>query len=94
MTTLLGQAAVLVPALGLVAAAVVALRRRRVQPAVAVLSDFFLATGLIRLAGQPTWSSLLVAAAGAGLRVLLNVNLRALSARRDGNDDDDGGRAG
>ncbi|MDW6064647.1 hypothetical protein SAZ11_50430 [Streptomyces sp. FXJ1.4098] len=84
MKVVLSQAALVVTALGLVAAVLVAVRRHRVQPAVAVLSDFLLAAGLIRLAGQPTWGSLAVAAATAGVRVLLNVNLRNLSVRLDG----------
>ncbi len=62
----------------------VALRRHRVQSVVAALSDFLPAAGLIRLAGQPTWPSRVIAAAGAGLRVLINRNLHDLSLRLDG----------
>ncbi|NNN30603.1 DUF1622 domain-containing protein [Streptomyces sp. S3(2020)] len=76
MTGLMTQAAVLTTAFGLVSAVCVSLRRRRVQPGVAVLTDFLVAAGLIRLAGQPSWASLATAAAVIGVRILVNAGLR------------------
>ncbi|MEU1513855.1 DUF1622 domain-containing protein [Streptomyces sp. NPDC005811] len=74
---LAGQLALLITAMGLVAAVLTVVRLHRVQPAVALLSDFLLGAGLIRLAGHPTWASLAVAAATAAVRILLNMSLRA-----------------
>jgi len=82
MTEVLGHAALLVTVLGMLAAVGAAVRLRRVQPAVALLSDFLLAAGLIRLAGELSWTSLALAAATAAVRLVLNANLRTLNARR------------
>ncbi|MBZ3904363.1 DUF1622 domain-containing protein [Streptomyces griseiscabiei] len=82
MTGALHQAASLVTLLGLVSAVRVGLRLRRVQPTVALLSDFLLAAGLIRLAAEPSWRSLATAAATAAVRMLLNAGLRASASRR------------
>ncbi|MEV0188904.1 hypothetical protein AB0I39_10260 [Kitasatospora purpeofusca] len=78
--TLLRQAALWVNVLGILSAALVAQRLRRVRPAVAVLCDFLLAAGLVRLAVEPTWTSLAVAAATAAVRTLLTRGLRPASA--------------
>jgi len=53
VTALLAQAALLVTALGLISAVCVGLRVRRLQHTVAVLTDFLLAAGLLRLATVP-----------------------------------------
>ncbi|WP_216591491.1 DUF1622 domain-containing protein [Streptomyces brasiliscabiei] len=82
MTGALHQAASLVTLLGLVSAVRVGLRLRRVQPTVALLSDFLLAAGLIRLAAEPSWRSLATAAATAAVRMLLNAGLRASASHR------------
>ncbi|MEV7602818.1 hypothetical protein AB0O91_36155 [Kitasatospora sp. NPDC089797] len=79
---LLGQAALWATVLGIGAAALAALRLRRVRPAVTLLSDYLLAAGLIHLAGRATWASLALAASTAALRIVLNLDLRALAARR------------
>ncbi|MFI0734599.1 hypothetical protein ACH4S9_37260 [Streptomyces sp. NPDC021225] len=76
MTMLLAQTAVVVTALGLISAVCVAVRMRRVQPAVAVLTDFLVAAGLIHLAGHPSWTSLAAAAAVIGVRLLVSSSLR------------------
>lgn len=81
MSTLLAQAAVAVTTFGLVSAVCVALRMRQVQPAVAVLTDFLVAAGLIRLADHPSWTSLATAAAVIGVRLLVNSSLRTQSKR-------------
>ncbi|WP_405770780.1 hypothetical protein OHU34_38370 [Streptomyces sp. NBC_00080] len=81
MTEALGQAALLVTVLGMLAAVGVTVRLRRLQPAIAVLSDFLLAAGLIRLAGHLTWTSLALASATAAVRLVLNANLRKLHSR-------------
>ncbi|MEU9454497.1 hypothetical protein [Streptomyces sp. NPDC048277] len=82
MTVLLTQAAVLVTAFGLVSAVSVSLRLRRVQPGVAVLTDFLVAAGLIRLAGQPSWASLATASAVIGVRLMVNTSLRVRPDRQ------------
>lgn len=81
MTQLLQQAALLTTLLGVAAAAVVGLRLRRVPPTLAVFADYLLAAGLIRLAGQPSWTSLVIVATTAAVRMLLNAGLRTLTAR-------------
>ncbi|MFJ9590439.1 hypothetical protein [Streptomyces acidicola] len=81
MTMLLAQTALVVTALGLVSAVCVAVRMRQVQPAVAVLTDFLVAAGLIHLAGRPSWTSLATAAAVIGVRLLVNSSLRMQSKR-------------
>ncbi|WP_230885427.1 DUF1622 domain-containing protein [Streptomyces spinoverrucosus] len=58
------------------------LRLRRVQPTIALLTDFLLAAGLIRLAAEPSWMSLATAAATAAVRMLLNAGLCSPAARR------------
>ncbi|MGX1675901.1 hypothetical protein [Streptomyces sp. NPDC055400] len=78
---LLAQAAIVVTAFGLVSAVCVAVRMRRVPPAVGVLTDFLVADGLIHLAGRPSWTSLATAAAIIGVRLLVNSSLRAQSKR-------------
>ncbi|WP_433473850.1 hypothetical protein ACQPZP_34375 [Spirillospora sp. CA-142024] len=50
----------------------------------AVLMDFLLAAGLIRLAGQPSWTSLAMASAIIAVRLLINAGLRARPERRPG----------
>ena len=69
--------AVGVGALALVAGAVVLGATRRPAPALAVLLDLLLAAGLLRLAAEPTWTSLATAAAVVGLRRLVGAGLRA-----------------
>ncbi|MFE3598609.1 hypothetical protein ACFXP3_05080 [Streptomyces sp. NPDC059096] len=81
MTVLLAQAAVVVTAFGLVSAVCTAARMRRTQPAVAVLTDFLVAAGLIRLAGQPSWTVLATAAATIGVRLMVNSSLRTEAKR-------------
>ncbi|MFJ1666048.1 hypothetical protein ACIOK4_06555 [Streptomyces bottropensis] len=81
---MLHQAALLVTLLGLIAAACAGLRLRRVRPPVALLTDFLLAAVLIRLAAEPSWTTLTITAATGALRMLLNSGLRAgVSARRN-----------
>lgn len=83
MTVVLHQTALLVTLLGLLSAACAGLRLRRVQPTVALLIDFLLAAGLIRLTAEPSWMSLAVAAATIAVRMLVNAGLRMPAARQD-----------
>lgn len=76
MTGLLNMAALLVTGAALVAAAVVLTATRRPTSALPVLLEFLTAAGLIRLAAEPTWTSLLMAAALVALRGLIAVGLR------------------
>ncbi|MEU1072738.1 MULTISPECIES: hypothetical protein [unclassified Streptomyces] len=82
MTGLMAQAAVLITTFGLISAVCVGLRIRRVQPGVAVLTDFLVAAGLIRLAGRPSWTSLATASAVIGVRLLINSGLKARPKRQ------------
>lgn len=88
MTGPLGQAALWVAAFGLISAVCAGIHLRQVQPVVAVLTDFLLAAGLIRLAGEPSWDSLALAASTAAVRLLLGASLRqrasGVGARRGG----------
>ncbi|AGI86712.1 hypothetical protein ABZ649_29815 [Streptomyces albidoflavus] len=88
MTALLGQAALWVAAFGLISAVCAAIHLRQVQPVVALLADFLLAAGLIRLAGEPSWDSLALAASTGAVRLLLGAALRhrasGIGARRGG----------
>lgn len=85
MTGLLHEAALLVTLFGLLSAACAARHLRRVQPTIALLTDFLLAAGLIRLAARPTWTSLTVAASTVAVRMLVNASLRAVAARHGAN---------
>ncbi|MFJ4091243.1 hypothetical protein ACIPYS_06625 [Kitasatospora sp. NPDC089913] len=79
--TVLRQAALWVTVLGAGAAVLAGLRLRRVRPAVTVLSDFLLAAGLIHLAGRTGWTSLALVASVGALRIVLDLDLRALAGR-------------
>ncbi|WP_123459338.1 hypothetical protein [Streptomyces sp. PanSC19] len=82
MTALMTQAAVLITAFGLVSAVCVGMRLRRVQPSVAVLTDFLVAAGLIHLAGRPSWTSLATAAVVIGVRLMVESGLRTRPEQR------------
>ncbi|GHD53572.1 DUF1622 domain-containing protein [Streptomyces galbus] len=71
----LQMAAVLITALGLVAAAAAWRLTHTVRGGLAVLLDFLTAAGLIRLAGEPSWGSVMLAAAVIALRKLLGASL-------------------
>ncbi|UGQ12154.1 hypothetical protein LO772_00655 [Yinghuangia sp. ASG 101] len=71
------QAAVLITMFGLISAACVGFRLRRVRPSVAVLTDFLVAAGLLRLTGRPSWTSLATASAVIGVRLMVGSGLRA-----------------
>ena len=73
MTELLAQVCTL---LALVSAAAVLLRTRDVRLALGVLLQLLLAAGLLRLSGDPTWRTVLLAAVVVGLRQVLVVGLR------------------
>lgn len=77
MTTALNLAALATTAFGLVAAAVVLAAAGRLLPALAVLLDFLTAAGLLRLAGDPSWSTIAAAAAVITVRKLVVAGLRA-----------------
>ena len=76
MSTALQSAALLTTLLGLLSAAAVLARSRRGLPAVRVLLDFLLASGLLRLADDPGWRQIAVAVAVVALRRLLAFDLR------------------
>ncbi|MFJ8665475.1 hypothetical protein [Streptomyces sp. NPDC093600] len=75
MTPWLQTAAVLITAAGLVSAAAAYRLTRTARQALAVLLDFLTAAGLIRLAGEPSWNSILLAASIIALRKLLGAGL-------------------
>ncbi|MDT9684507.1 hypothetical protein RND61_20965 [Streptomyces sp. TRM76323] len=75
MNAWLQAAAVLITAAGLVAAAASWRLTGRFRSALAVLLDFLTAAGLVRLAGDPAWGSVLSAAAVIALRRLIGSGL-------------------
>lgn len=75
MNTWLLEAAVLISVLGLVAAAAAWRLTHDVRSALAVLLDFLTGAGLIRLAGEPSWDSIVLAAAVITVRTLLGAFL-------------------
>ncbi|WP_410535265.1 hypothetical protein [Streptomyces sp. KL2] len=77
MTTVLSLAALATTAFGLAAAAMALASGMRVVPALAVLLDFLTAAGLLRLAGDPDWSTIAAAAAVIAVRKLVTAGLRA-----------------
>ncbi len=76
MTELLRDAALVCTVLGIVSALSVLARSRDLRLAVAVLLDFLLAAGLLRLSGAPTVEALLAAAGIIALRRLVGFGLR------------------
>ncbi|WP_448641833.1 hypothetical protein [Geodermatophilus sp. URMC 63] len=71
-----GLLALVVSGLALVAGAVALVATRRPALALGVLLDLLLAAGLLRLAAEPTWTSLATAAAVVALRRLIGAGLR------------------
>ncbi len=76
MTQLLDMVAIMLTGAALVAAAVVLASTRQLACALPVLLEFLTAAGLIRLARDPTWTSLLMAAGVIALRRLILLTLR------------------
>ncbi|MFF5637057.1 hypothetical protein [Streptomyces sp. NPDC012825] len=75
MNTWLHAASVLITACGLLCAAAAYRISRAFRSALAVLLDFLTAAGLVGLAGDPSWDSILQAAAVVVLRRLLGTGL-------------------
>ncbi|MEV8316673.1 hypothetical protein AB0Q95_21130 [Streptomyces sp. NPDC059900] len=69
------KATALITALGLVAAAASWRLTHAVRHALAVLLDFLTAAVLLRLAGKPSWDSMILAGAVIALRGLLCASL-------------------
>ncbi|MGW5047417.1 hypothetical protein [Streptomyces griseoluteus] len=82
MTTWLRAGAVLLTGLGLVAAAAAWRLTHSVRASLAVLLDFLTAAGLLQLAGEPSWDSVILAAAVIALRKLLGASLHLSSTNR------------
>ncbi|CAM5338646.1 DUF1622 domain-containing protein [Streptomyces griseomycini] len=76
MTALLHLAALAATAFGLVASAVVLVAARRLMIGLAVLLDFLIAAGLLRLAGEPSWDAIVTAATVIAVRKLVTAGLR------------------
>ncbi len=72
-----GLLALGISGLALAAGAVALAATRRPALALAVFLDLLLAAGLLRLAAEPTWTSLGTAAAVVALRRLIGAGLRA-----------------
>jgi hypothetical protein len=72
-----GVLALGVSGLALVAGALALVSTRRPALALGVLLDLLLAAGLLRLAAEPTWTSIATAAAVVALRRLIGAGLRA-----------------
>ncbi|MET9929877.1 MULTISPECIES: hypothetical protein [unclassified Streptomyces] len=75
MNTWLHAASLLLTICGLLGAAAAYRTTRTFRSALAVLLDFLTAAGLIRLAGDPSWSGILQAASVIALRKLLSTGL-------------------
>ncbi|GGR48328.1 hypothetical protein GCM10010497_59740 [Streptomyces cinereoruber] len=75
MNTLLHTASLLLTVCGLLGAAAAYRLSHTFRSALAVLLDFLTAAGLIQLAGDPSWNSILQAAAVIALRKLLSTGL-------------------
>ncbi len=75
MTALLREAALVCTVLGILSAFAVLARSRDVQLSVAVLLEFLLAAGLLRLSADPTVQALVTAAVTIGLRRLIRFGL-------------------
>ncbi len=76
LASLTGPAALAINAAALVVGALTLAVTRRPALALSVLLDLFLAAGLLRLAGEPSWQTIAMAAAIVGLRRLIGVGLR------------------
>ena len=76
MSTLLEGGSLVLTVLGLVCGVLVLVRRRDVQLALAVLLEFLLAVGLLRLSDRPTDRAILAAALIVVIRALVSVGLR------------------
>ncbi|MFC8270326.1 DUF1622 domain-containing protein [Streptomyces cinereoruber] len=75
MNTWLHTASLLLTVCGLLSAIAAYRTTRTFRSALAVLLDFLTAAGLIRLAEDPSWNSILQAAAVIALRKLLTTGL-------------------
>jgi uncharacterized membrane protein len=82
ISTVSRDAALIVTAAGLIAAAVALARTRRARLALALLLDFFTAAALLRLAAPPTWPALGAAALIIVIRQLASHALTAARAAR------------
>ncbi|MFE7936307.1 hypothetical protein ACFU46_02880 [Streptomyces griseoincarnatus] len=80
MSEWLNATAVLITAFGLLSAVVAYRMVRDVGSALAVLLDFLVAAGLVRLAGGLSWDGILLAAAVVAVRKLISAGLA--TARR------------
>lgn len=76
MSGLLQGAALLTTLLGLACGFLVLVRQRDVRAALAVLLEFLLAAGLLRLSDHPTYRSLATAAVIVVIRKLVTIGLR------------------
>ena len=76
MSGLLQGTALVTTLLGLACGGVVLARGHDVRNALAVLLEFLLAAGLLRLADHPTYRSLATAAVISGVRKLVTIGLR------------------
>lgn len=74
--------ATLLTLLGLVSATLVLARSRNVQLTVAVLLEFLLGAGLLRLSDNPSWRALATAALLVVVRKLLTFGLGQAQRRR------------
>ncbi|MCZ2523538.1 DUF1622 domain-containing protein [Streptomyces sp. SCUT-3] len=76
MTAVLHSAALAVTAMGLLAVLPAFRASGSIRSALAVLLDFLTAAGLLRLAGDPSWDSVALAAAVIAVRKLVTTGLR------------------
>ncbi len=85
MSAVLSFAALLCAVLGVVCGLAALVRTRDIRVPLHVLLEFLLAAGLLRLAGDPSWRQIVVAAVIIALRRLLSHAVTAtVQARREG----------
>jgi len=80
MITLSHDAALVVTAAGLAAAALALAATRQIRWSIAILLDFFTAAGLLRLAGPASWSRLAAVAVTIVVRQVASLGLRLTQA--------------
>lgn len=79
MTAFLTGAALLITAGGVLSACAAYLISRRISQALPVLLDFLTGAGLIRLAAEVSWSSILLAAAVVAVRKIAVIGVGVTS---------------
>jgi hypothetical protein len=84
MNAIVKEAALVLTIAGLAVGGLTLARTRQIPLSLSVLLDFFVAAGLLRLVGPPTWPTLATAALGLTVRQVANRGLRVAKTARYG----------